>query len=47
MFLVKVAGGEHGKGFGPSVMKAVEDFLAANLLGEEQELADGVVEAGE
>lgn len=45
--LVKVEGGEHGKGFGPTVNEIVEAYLAKQLLGESRELADQTVKAGE
>lgn len=45
--LLTVEGGGHGKGFGPSVDAAVEAFLAKQLLGEERELKDSTVNAGE
>ncbi|MCB1230798.1 MAG: alpha/beta hydrolase fold domain-containing protein [Verrucomicrobiae bacterium] len=44
---ITVEGGGHGKGFGPSTTAAVEAFLAKELLGEERELKDGSVKAGE
>ena len=45
--LLTVEGGGHGQGFGPAVAKAVEDFLAAALLGAETEMDDRTVKAGE
>ena len=47
VILVKVEGGGHGKGFGPSVDQVVDDFLAKHLLGEKREVKDQVLKAGE
>ena len=45
--LVTVAGGEHGKGFGPSVEKVVAAYLEKMLLGEKREITDKTIPAGE
>lgn len=45
--LVTVAGAGHGKGFGPTVEKVVAAYLEKMLLGEEKEIADKTIPAGE
>jgi len=45
--LIKVAGGGHGKGFGPAITGVVVDFLAQQLLGADGTVTDGTVAAGE
>lgn len=45
--LLTVEGGGHGAGFGPAVDEAVKAFLGQQLQGEEVELSDSTVAAGE
>ncbi|MDF1659789.1 MAG: alpha/beta hydrolase fold domain-containing protein [Verrucomicrobiales bacterium] len=45
--LLTVEDGGHGAGFGPSVDEAVKAFLGRQLRGEEVELSDATVAAGE
>lgn len=45
--LIRVEGGGHGQGFGPATGEAVKSFLARQLLGEGDGVADGAVKAGE
>jgi acetyl esterase/lipase len=45
--LIRVEGGEHGKGFGPTVNKLVAAFLRQQFFGGEEKVTDQVIKAGE
>ena len=45
--LITVEDGGHGRGFGPTVQKIVETFLAHHLLGEETKVEDQTIAAGQ